>query len=242
MRHQKLWLVMILGLLLAAAMILIPGSSSAQTSSKNRQFTQDFRQEDCTFSSRGQNPYFILEPGYQTVFEGTEKGVAVINTITVTSQTRLVDGVTTRLVQEYETHDGQLAEISRNFFAVCAPTNTVFYFGEEVDLYAGGVIVGHEGEWLAGVNGARAGIVMPGTVLLGSRYFQEIAPDVALDQSEIISMDQAVTTPIGTFQKCVRTDETSPLRPTALESKFYAPGIGLVQDDTLLLTRYGYVR
>jgi hypothetical protein len=237
----KLWLVMILGVLPMAAMLYTAGTATAQPT-KNRPFTRDFRQEDCTFSSTGENPYFILQPGYETVFAGMESKVAVVNTITVTGETRMVDGVVTRLVEERETHDGQLAEISRNYFAVCAPTNSVFYFGEEVDLYAGGVIVGHEGSWMAGVNGARAGIVMPGTVLLGSRYFQEIAPKVAMDQAEVAAFNQVVNTPAGAFQNCVRTDETTPLEPGAFESKFYAPGIGLVKDDTLLLTHYGYVR
>jgi hypothetical protein len=239
---MKISLAIFLGLLPIVVSNVGTGSILAQTSSKNRQYTSDFRQEDCTFSSIGRNPYFILEPGYQTVFAGSEKGVAVVNTITVTGETRLVDGVVTRLVQERETHDGQLAEISYNYFAVCAPTNSIFYFGEDVDLYAGGVIVGHEGTWLAGQNGARAGIAIPGTVLLGSRYYQEVAPGAALDQAEIVAMDQVVTTPAGTFEKCVRTDETTPIGATSMESKFYAPGVGLVQDDTLLLVRYGYVR
>ncbi len=230
-----------LGSILAAA--AIGGTASAVPPRNMTQpFTQDFRQQDCTFSSRGRNPYFILDPGYQTVFQGDEKGVIVVNTITVTGETRLVDGVQTRVVEEREMHDGQLVEVSRNFFAICSPTNSVFYFGEEVDLYAGGVIVGHEGAWLAGVNGARAGIVMPGTVLLGSRYFQEIAPDVAMDRAETVSMSETVSTPAGTFDDCVKVEETTPLEVNAKENKFYAAGVGLVQDDTLLLVRYGTVR
>jgi hypothetical protein len=38
---------------------------------------------------------------------------------------------------------------------------------------------------LHGSDNARAGIIMPGTPLLGSRYYQEIAPEVALDKAEI---------------------------------------------------------
>lgn len=104
------------------------------------------------------------------------------------------------------------------------------------------MIVDHSGSWLAGVNGARPGLVMPGIVLLGSRYFQEVAPDVAMDQAEFVAMDQVVITPAGTFSKCVKSAETTPLEPKALEFKLYAPDIGLVQDDTLLLVQYGFVR
>ncbi len=234
------------GIFVACLTLAVPGltgPAAAQQGSKNStQFTQDFRLEACTFSSSGRNPYFILEPGYRTVFQGEENGETVINTITVTGKTRRFGKIETRLVEERETHNGALAEVSRNFFAICNENNSVFYFGEEVDLYAGGVIVAHDGSWLTGVNGARPGLIMPGTVLLGSRYFQEVAPLVAMDQAEFVAMDQVVTTPAGTFEKCVKTQETTPLEPKALEFKVYAPDVGLVQDDTLLLVQYGFVR
>lgn len=46
-------------------------------------------------------------------------------------------------------------------------------------------MVSHEGSWRASENGARAGITMPGTVLLGATYFEEIAPNIAEDRVEI---------------------------------------------------------
>jgi len=193
-------------------------------------------------SSIGRNPYFILEPGYQAVFEGVEARETVVNVITVLNRTRRVGGVETRIVEERETHDGELVEVSRNYFAICTETHSVFYFGEDVDLYEGGVIVADTGSWLAGSGGARAGLIMPGIILLGSRYAQEVAPGVAMDQAEIVGMNETVVTPAGTFEKCVKTAETTTLEPNALEFKFYAVGIGLIQDDTLRLVRYGVVR
>ncbi|HZI94361.1 MAG TPA: hypothetical protein VFE84_08970, partial [Patescibacteria group bacterium] len=123
------------------------GPVSAQAAKKAPQFTDDFRLQDCTFSSVGANPYFIVQPGYQTVFKGLEDGVAVVNTITVLNQTLELGGVETRVIEERETHDGQLAEVSLNYFAICTETNSVFYFGEDVDIYDGGVIVAHDGTW-----------------------------------------------------------------------------------------------
>jgi hypothetical protein len=237
MKSSRWFVAIVIGLALGAA--AWPAFSGPDNT---RPFTQDFRQQECTFSSAGSTPYFILEPGYQTVFEGVEGKTAVVNTITVLRSTRRVDGVETRIVQERETHDGELVELSMNYFAICSPNNSVFYFGEDVDIYEGGVIVSHAGAWRAGVNGARAGIVMPGIVLLGSRYFQEITPGVALDRAEIVSMGEVVQTPAGVFERCVKTEETTPLEPNARESKFYAAGVGLVQDDTLFLARYGFVR
>ena len=69
----------------------------------------------------------------------------------------------------------ELIEVSRNYFAA-AMNGRHLLFREAVDIYEYGEIVGHDGAWLAGVNGARPGIIMPGRYLLGARYFQEIAP------------------------------------------------------------------
>ena len=76
-----------------------------------------------------------------------------------------------------------------NYFAICKETNSVIYFGEDVDNIENAVVVNHDGSWLAGVKGARAGLIMPGMPLLGARYYQEVAPGVALDRAEIESLD-----------------------------------------------------
>lgn len=202
-------------------------------------YTDEFFTEDCTFADTGANQFFILEPGYQQTFAGEEDGEEVELVITVLDETKEVDGVLTRVVEERESADGELVEVSRNYFAICEQTNSVFYFGEDVDDYEDGEVVSHEGEWLAGENGARAGIMMPGTVLLGSRYMQEIAPDVAMDRAHIISMNATVETPAGTFENVLKVRETTPLEPSAREFKYYAEGVGLIQDAGLKLEEYG---
>jgi hypothetical protein len=211
-----------------------------------QQFTSEFSIERCTFANDGrQNPYFSLQPGDQSTFEGDEDGAPARNVITVTNNTKAIsfradDGVpvsvTARTVVERHFTDGELDEVSRNWFARCQETGDVFYFGESVDLYENGRIVSHEGSWQAGQAGALPGITMPGRFLLGARYFQEIAPHVALDRAEHVAMELDVTTPDGSFEDCVKVSETTPLEPTAQEFKIYCPDIGLVQDDTLVLT------
>src|SRR5262249_20202320 len=149
------------------------------------------------------------ELGRTLVLDGSENGAVVHLEITALDQTEVISGVTTRVVQERETHDGALVEISRNFFAQ-APGGSVCYFGEDVDLYQGGVIVGHEGQWRAG-GGTRAGIVMPPNPMVGVVYQQEDAPGIAEDRARITQMDQTVTVPAGTFTDTLRTRECTPL-------------------------------
>jgi hypothetical protein len=205
------------------------------------EYTSSFMLEECGgFSSSGRNPFFVLEPGYKLVYEGEVDGEHVRLTIKVLRRTKTIDGVTTRVVDETETHDGEVVEIALNYFAICNRNNSVVYFGEDVDNYENGVIVDHDGTWRAGVDGARPGIIMPGIALIGARYFQEIAPDVALDRAEIIRLDEVVHTPAGTFEGCLVTRETTPLEPGVVEFKWYAPGIGQIQDNELQLVRISH--
>jgi hypothetical protein len=80
--------------------------------------------------------------------------------------------------------------------------------------------------------------MMPGTTLLGARHYQEIAPN-AMDRAEIISDDVTMKTPAGKFENCIRVEETTALDPAEKCYKTYAPGVGLIQDEDLLLVSYG---
>jgi hypothetical protein len=215
-------------------------TEQGETEGEN-EFTASFRSEDCTFSSTGRNPFFILEPNYQLVLAGGDASEAAEVMITVLNETRQVNGTETRVIEERESIGGELVEISRNFFAICEETNSVFYFGEEVDDYENGNIISHEGAWLAGEDANRAGVIMPGTILLGGRYYQEMAPDVALDRAEIIDVGEVIQTPSGDFSDTLITQETTPLEPDVAELKYYAAGIGLIQEEDLMLERYGFV-
>jgi hypothetical protein len=110
-----------------------------------------------------------------------------------------------------------------------------------VDDYKDGKIVAHSGAWRADEPNSKAGIIMPGTILLGARHYQEIAPN-AMDRAEIISDNVTMVTPAGTFKNCLRVEETSGLDPDEKCYKTYAPGVGLIQDEDLLLIKYSKVK
>ena len=231
---------MLHSVILAAAVCLSALASNAQQGFEAPvpdPFTSTFLVDKTELAPAGRNPFFILEPGYQLVLEGADERLV----ITVTDQTRQVDGVTTRIVEERESEDGHLVEVSRNFYAISARTNAVYYFGEEVDIYEDDQIVRHEGAWLSGQNGARFGMFMPGDALLGARHYQEFAPGEALDRAEIIAIDQTFKTPDAQFEHCLRVRETTPLEPRAKEDKVYAPGVGLLMDGKTRLTSHGFV-
>jgi hypothetical protein len=203
--------------------------------------------EECSFATTGRNPYFFLKPGYQLLLEGEENGETIRLLITVLKATEVIDLkeeslglVKTRVVEEREWVNGELIEQSRNFYAQCEQTNDIYYFGEEVCIFESGECVSNEGSWRAGENGAVAGLIMPGTFLLGSRYFQEQAPDVAMDRAEHVSIGLTVETSTGTFEDCVEVVETTPLEPGSESIKRYCPGIGLVVDNVVELVAFGF--
>jgi hypothetical protein len=201
-------------------------------------FTRNFPLERCTFVDDGANPYFILVPGYRLLLQSQDEEEQLV--ITVLSETKMIKGISTRVVEERETEDGELVEVSRNYFAICSENNSVFYFGEDVDFYEDGEIVGHDGSWLHGERGARAGLMMPGLPLLGARYFQEVAPGVALDRARIVDLQGSLRTPLRRFTNVLVTEETTPLEPDETEFKYYAPDVGLIQDQDLLLVHAGF--
>lgn len=216
-------------------------TSLSQNPHDARAWTESFDIEGCKFSTTGENSFFILEPGYRLVLRGIEEDDSTTLVITVLNETKKIGNIETRIVEERESVNGMIVEVSRNYYALCTQTNSLFYFGEDVDMYKNGRLRGHEGAWAA--NGtSKAGVMMPGLPLLGARYYQEIAPKVAMDRAEIVGIDESLHTPAGEFTGCLKTEETTPLEPGVREYKVYAPGIGLVKDGSLLLTQYGFVK
>lgn len=205
-------------------------------------YTDHFLVDAKDWASTGSNTYMILEPGWQLVLEGKEDGKVGKLTITVLDETKKVDGVETRIIEERETEDGELVEVSRNYFAISKRTSSIFYFGEDVDIYKGGKIDNHKGSWHSGEAGARFGLMMPGTPLHGSRYQQEVAPGTAMDRAEIVDLGGNLATAAGKFSDCLDVLETTPIEKNEKEHKHYAPGVGLVREGHLELTKYGKIK
>ena len=212
--------------------------------------TADPRQfliDGCSFVARSDNPYLPIYPGRRLVLQDEENGQLTRLVWEVLPQTREISVeingiptlVTTAVVQETHTVNGNLEEISRNYFAQCLETGSVFYFGEDVDIVRDGHTVGHDGSWLAGVDGNQPGIVMPGEFAEGDAYSQEFAPGIAEDLALNTRAGLTVDLPAGYFSSVIEVEETDGLKPGSEPSlKRYAAGIGLVVDDTLELVEF----
>jgi hypothetical protein len=197
-------------------------------------FQSTFAVDKKNLGVTGTNPYFNLTPGYTLEYRHG-KATAVIK---VLAETKRIDGVETRVVEHREMKNGKLAEVTRDYYAMDAATGDVYYFGEDVDVVSDGKVVGHKGTWLSGVNGAKFGLMMPAAPRAGQRFYQELAPGVAMDRVEIVSVEEAVVTPAGRFAKCVHVRESSPLEKALRDDKWYAAGVGQVRDAKMVLVRH----
>lgn len=173
------------------------------------------------------NSYFPLQRGRRWIYEEeTDEGTERVEVV-VTGDKREILGVECTVVRDTVTLGGELVEDTFDWFAQDRDGN-VWYFGELSLSYADGELESLEGSWEAGVDGAQPGIVMPAEPEVGKLYRQEYFLGEAEDLARVLSLSETATVPAGNFTNCIKTEETTPIEPSALEHKFYAPGVGFV--------------
>ena len=183
------------------------------------------------WSAAVSNPWFPLAPGTVWRYRNeTEDGVETIR-VEVLAQKRVVNGVSATIVHDEVFLDGILTEDTFDWYAQDADGN-VWYLGEDSKEMKNGRVVGTEGSWEWGKDGALPGIIMwsnPGAHI-GERYRQEFYEGEAEDWGRVVSVSEAVTVPAGSFTGCVKTEDWNGLegRSESLELKYYCSGRGTV--------------
>jgi hypothetical protein len=181
------------------------------------------------------NPWFPLQPGLRTVLRGSDSGERFRERVRVTDRTKSIDGVTTRAVRDVlRRSDGSLAEATTDWYADDDHGN-VWYFGERTATYdRHGHLQSREGSWRAGVDGGRAGLIMPADPHATDAYRQEYLRGQAEDQAWIVGFKRSVRVPLGRFHHIVRSFEWSRLEPHVISTKLYARGIGILSEADLV--------
>jgi hypothetical protein len=163
-------------------------------------------------------------------YRGTKDGEPAGDIVTVTDRTRVVDGVTCVVVQDRLNLSGRLAERTLDYFAQDVDGN-VWYFGEDTaELDEHGNVATREGTWHSGIDGARAGMFMEATPIVGREIAQEHYAGHAEDRFKVIDLDGSVTVPFGTFAGVLVTQEWTPLEPDVLDRKYYVRDVGEVRE------------
>jgi len=179
------------------------------------------------------NPFWPLVPGTTYHYQAeTTEGTELID-VEVTHETREILGVMCIVVTDIVNVDGELKEYTWDWYAQDRAGN-VWYFGELSLTYENGALAGIEGSWEAGVDDAQPGILMEATPEVGDVYRQEYLVGEAEDAATVLSLNEMVMVPYGSYNNCLMTGEFTALDPETLEvmeNKFYAAGTGLVLEE-----------
>jgi hypothetical protein len=199
------------------------------------------------------NKWLPLAPGTQFTFEGAVEGAQgsaprrVV--FTVTDLTKVINGVSTLVMWDRDYSGDQLAEAEITFFAQ-DDDGTVWLLGEYPEEYDGGRFEGAPSSWIAGLAGAKAGILMPAKPEKGGRpYIQGLAPDVDFyDVATVYRVGQETCVPTSCYQDVMVIDEWDPLAQPqdGHQLKYQAPGVGNIrveamggqEQETLVLTKF----
>jgi hypothetical protein len=189
------------------------------------------------------NPYLPMATLKQDVLEGKEGGAKLRIERTTKPDIRktfkLGDQTVEALcVEDREFTNGKLAEVALDYFAQ-ADDGTVFYLGEDVDEYKDGKVAGHEGSWLFGRDSQSPGVLFPGKPQVGDKFMSEDVSKAIHENDEILSLNETVVTPAGTFKNCIKLKEV--LADGDVEYKYFAKGVGVVREvpadgDVLLIS------
>ena len=157
------------------------------------------------------NPWLAFEPGstWRYAVTGDTTGTLVI---TVEDTTYAVAGVPTTPVTRTEPTGDQVID----YYAQDRRGN-VWWFGRE-------------GVWLAGEDGAEAGLAMPATPRLGDGWRAAYDADVVDVRMTVETLDQVADTPAGRYSHVVGLDITNPLEPDTARRAYYEHGVGLVEE------------
>jgi hypothetical protein len=179
------------------------------------------------------NPWLPFRPGMKWVYRGVKDGKTSRDVVTVISRTRLIDGVRCVAVDDRLYLRDALEERTTDWYAQDARGN-VWYFGEETaELDAAGHVTSREGSWRAGVDGAKAGIVMPARPRVGQSFRQEFYKGHAEDHFRALSLSATVHVPYTSSRHALLTKEWTPLEPGVIAHKLYVRGIGMVKEETI---------
>jgi hypothetical protein len=182
------------------------------------------------------NRFFPLVPGRNIVMSGTvldEDGTLHVHKIvtTVTSVTKVLDGVRTLVVFDRDFQDGQLQE-SELAFEAQDRSGTVWNVGEYPEEYEDKALAGAPSTWISGIDHAKAGVSMLAHPRVRTpAYLQGVSPSVDFrDCGKVSQTGLRLSVQGHCYQKVVVIDEWAPLDPEGgHQLKYYAPGVGSIR-------------
>ena len=192
------------------------------------------------------NAFFPFVPNGLKIFTGSDHGTKIGAKDYYLTETRTFEvngtNVPCRVLVEEAYEADELVERSFNYFAQ-SDDGTVYYFGEVVNNYVDGVIDNHGGSWLVGGpkqslndppetgNAPIPAVFMPANPELGDVFKPEDLFPIVDETAEIVGVDLDVLVYGVKYDGAIKVEESTLLAP-GTESKWYAPGVGVVKVQT----------
>ena len=178
------------------------------------------------------NPFLPLSELKLDIIEGTEGGKKtrversakpdLHKTFKIGNQT-----VEAFVMEDRAFENGQVSEVALDYFAQ-DDNGTVYYLGEAVDEYKDGKIINHDGSWLLGKDTMVPGVLLPANLKVGDKFRSEDVSAEIGEIDEVVSINETVVVPAGTFKNCIKVKES--LADGTTEYKYYAKGVGVVRE------------
>lgn len=179
------------------------------------------------------NQWLPMSPGMRLVFEGTtnEENELLEHQviITITDLTKVIDGIETVVAWDRDFEEGELVEAELAFFAQDNDGN-VWRMGEHPEEYEDGEVIDAP-TWIAGVQGATAGISMVADPVVGTlSYAQGWSAQVEFfDRGRVHQIGQETCVTFDCYTDVLVIDEFSVEEPNAHQLKYFARGVGNVR-------------
>ena len=179
-----------------------------------------------TDPTRITNPLFPKDRRTQVIQLGVEGEGTVRFEVTQLPDPRVISWEGRR-IKTVVTHfvaytNGRLVEVALDYYAQ-SDDGAVWYFGEDVDNYADGLLVDHDGTWLAGRDGP-PGMIMPARPRVGDVYRPENIPGLVFEEATVTAVGLTVPGPRGPVKGAIRV--SARLLDGTVEEKIFTPGYG----------------
>jgi hypothetical protein len=195
---------------------------------------RDFDPADFDPATPVDNGWFPLTPGTQFVYEGSslDDGERLQHEVvfTVSDMVKEVAGVRVVVIWDRDYTEGELVEEEIAFFAQDREGN-VWHLGQYPEEFENAKLHKSPG-WVAGEEGARAGIAMKDEPKLGDpSYSQGFAPPPINwdDRGRTYKVGTQTCVPADCYEDVLVIEEYEPSKPGAFQLKHYAPGVGNVR-------------
>ena len=210
-------------------------AATATTRSPRAVTEKDFDPRNFPAAPKVDNRWYPLVPGTQFVMEGrANRGHGRLPhqvVTTVTDLTKVVNGVRTVVIWDRDINEGQLEESELAFQAQDNDGN-VWLLGEYPEVYEDGKLQGAEDTWVAGLQGARPGVLMRANPRAGTpSYLEGFAPKIEFqDRAKVSKTGIGNCVPLSCYKDVLLIDEWNPLEAgDAHQLKSYAPGVGNIR-------------